>query len=114
VNETRLAAIATEAAEQSERLTVPPVGPPRRLAALLEGWPEGRRLFAAVERADCAHLAPARERAALLVGPEGGLTQPELDAIRARPFSVLVSLGPRILRAETASIAGLAILQARG
>ena len=114
VNEARLAAIAMEAAEQSERLTVPAVAPPRRMTALLGGWPDGRRLLAAVERADCPRLAPTRERAALLVGPEGGFTEPELDAIRARPFSVLVSLGPRILRAETASIAGLAILQARG
>ena len=114
MNEARLAAIATEAAEQCERLTVPSIGPPRPLAALLAGWPEGRRLFVAIERADCAHLAPAAGCAGLLVGPEGGFTEPELDAVRARPFSVPVSLGPRILRAETASIAGLAILQARG
>ena len=114
VNEARLTAIAMEAAEQSERLTVPSIESSRRLAALLEGWPDGRRLFVAVERANCPFLAPTGERAALLVGPEGGFTEPELDAIRARPFSVPVSLGPRILRAETASIAGLAILQARG
>jgi 16S rRNA (uracil1498-N3)-methyltransferase len=51
---------------------------------------------------------------ALLVGPEGGFSPAELDALRARPFVVPVSLGPRVLRAETASIAGLALLQACG
>ena len=113
VNAARLTAIATEAAEQSERLTVPRIAPVQRLPDLLAAWPGGRTLFAAIERSDAAPLRPGRNAAAavLLVGPEGGFAERELDALRARPFVVPVSLGPRVLRAETASIAGLALLQ---
>jgi len=114
VNAARLTAIATEAAEQSERLTVPRIAPVQRLVDLLSEWSPERTLFAAVERSDAKPLRPGRSTsiAALLVGPEGGFGERELDALRARPFVVPVSLGPRILRAETASIAGLALLQA--
>lgn len=114
VNAARLSAIATEAAEQSERLTVPRVAPLQRLPDLLAEWPAGRSLFAAVERSDAAPLRHhhGASPAALLVGPEGGFAARELDALCARPFVVPVSLGPRILRAETASIVGLALLQA--
>lgn len=112
VNEARLAAIAMEAAEQSERLTVPVIHPPRRLRDVLADWPAARPLHVAAERAGAPHLRPAHGPAALLVGPEGGFAPRELDALRAAPFAVPVSLGPRILRAETASIAGLALLQA--
>jgi 16S rRNA (uracil1498-N3)-methyltransferase len=114
INAARMTVIATEAAEQSERLTVPRVVPLQRLPDLLAEWPAGRTLFAAIERSDAAPLRPRQggNMAALLVGPEGGFSERELDALRARPFVVPVSLGPRILRAETASIAGLALLQA--
>jgi 16S rRNA (uracil1498-N3)-methyltransferase len=111
MNAARLTAIATEAAEQCERLTVPVLHPPRRLAAVLADWPAGRRLFAAIERSDSARLRPAGGPRALLVGPEGGLAPAELDALRAHCLVTPVSLGPRILRAETACIAGLALLQ---
>jgi 16S rRNA (uracil1498-N3)-methyltransferase len=103
----RLRAIAIEAAEQSERLTVPVVHAPQTLAALLAAWPADHPLAAAIERAHAP--APADQRA-LLVGPEGGFSLGELDALRAAPFIQGVSLGPRILRAETAAIAGLALL----
>ena len=112
VNEARLAAIATDAAEQSERLTVPRIHQPRRLADLLASWPADRALFAAVERQATPGLAAAQGPAALLIGPEGGFTEGELDALARHPSVVRVSLGPRILRAETAAIAGLALLQA--
>jgi 16S rRNA (uracil1498-N3)-methyltransferase len=111
VNETRLHAIAVEAAEQCERLSVPEIRPPRPLAAILRDWPKERRLYAAVERAEARPLGGARGPAALLVGPEGGFTPAELDALGTHPFVVPVTLGPRILRAETAAIAGLALLQ---
>lgn len=112
INPDRLAAIAGEAAEQSERLTVPRIDPPRPLAAVLDDWPAGRPLVAALERRDAPPIRPVRGPAALLVGPEGGFTPAELDTLMTRPFVVPVTLGPRILRAETAGIAGLALLQA--
>lgn len=115
VNEVRLAAIATEAAEQCERLTLPRLESAQPLVALLEGWPADRPLFAAIERAtEAAPLRPVHGKAGLLVGPEGGFTPAELDAIGNRPLVTIVQLGPRILRAETACLAGLALLQGPG
>ena len=112
VNEQRLVAIAIEAAEQCERLTVPSIVAPLSLGALLAGWPADRPLFAAIERAHASPLAPVRTPAGLLVGPEGGFTSAELDGLAARAFVRVASLGPRILRAETAAIVGLALLGA--
>jgi 16S rRNA (uracil1498-N3)-methyltransferase len=114
VNLARLHAIATEAAEQSERLTVPAIHEPRPLAVLLQSWPVDRRLVVAAERTQAPPIVPTREPAALLVGPEGGFAPAELDALRRHPLVTLMSLGPRILRAETAAIAGLARLQGPG
>jgi 16S rRNA (uracil1498-N3)-methyltransferase len=115
VNLERLRAIATEAAAQSERLTVPQVEEPRPLPDLLGAWPRERRLAAALERVAAPPAAPAATAAptALLVGPEGGFTARELDVLGATPFIQPVSLGPRVLRADTAAIAGLALLLAR-
>ena len=112
-NPARLAAIAIEAAEQSERLSVPDIDAPRPLDAVLEHWPAGRVLVAAVERRDLRGVPPQAGPAALLVGPEGGFTAAELDGPLRAAFVVAASLGPRILRAETAAIVGLALLQAR-
>jgi 16S rRNA (uracil1498-N3)-methyltransferase len=109
VNLERLAAIATEAAEQCERLTVPEIRPPVTLAALMAGWPE-RPLFVADERRTAGLLAPVRIPCALMTGPEGGFTDSELEAIASQPLVTRVSLGRRILRAETAVVAGLALL----
>jgi len=113
INEARLAAIAIEAAEQCERLTIPALLPPRPLPDLLGDWPRNRVLAAALERVP--DLPSPRDVAAgaLLVGPEGGFTAGELDVMRATPFIQAVSLGPRILRAETAALAGLALLLSR-
>lgn len=111
MNADRLTAIATEAAEQSERLTVPLLASLRPLPDLLADWPSERRLVAAVERTTAPGIMPVHGPVALLVGPEGGFSPAELDAMRARPFVTPVSFGPRILRAETACIAGLALLQ---
>ncbi len=112
VNLARLEAIAREAAEQSERLSLPELHAPQPLPALLAGWPGGRRLVAAIERADAPPVAAKPGPAALIVGPEGGFAAAELDVLRAHPFVEPATLGPRILRAETAAIAGLALLQA--
>ncbi|MEE3501523.1 16S rRNA (uracil(1498)-N(3))-methyltransferase [Acidiphilium acidophilum] len=114
VNRERLGAIATEAAEQCERLSVPEVREPLELARFLAAFPEGRELFVAAERRDAPPLAMMRhlQASALLVGPEGGFAPGELDGMARHGFVTPVSLGPRILRAETAAIAGLARLLA--
>ncbi len=112
VNLARLAAIAMEAAEQSERLTIPALQPPRRLPDVLADWPVGRPLVAAIERSDAPPPPRGLGKAALLIGPEGGFSPAEIALLRSRPFLVPASLGPRVLRAETAAIAGLALLLA--
>ncbi len=113
VNLDRMAAIAAEAAEQCERLTVPLVLPPAPLERVLSDWPTGRTLFAALERDDAAASLPftLRGPAAVLIGPEGGFTDAEQRRLRAHPSIMPASLGPRVLRAETAAIVGLALLQ---
>ena len=114
VNAQRLEAIAIEAAEQSERLTVPLLHPARPLHEALADWPADRLLFAATERAVAPPLRPARGPAALLIGPEGGVGPRDCALLERYAFVRPVSLGPRILRAETASIVGLALLLAPG
>lgn len=115
VNTGRLAAIARGAAEQCERLSVPEVREAAPLHAVLDSW-DGMRLFVAAERRDAPPIAAAvratRLPLAWLVGPEGGFDRAELDDLARRPFVSPVSLGPRILRAETAAVSGLAVLQA--
>ena len=110
INEARLRAIAIEAAEQCERLTIPVLHKAASLAEGLAAWPAGRILAAAIERAPGNPPAQTVRAGGLLVGPEGGFTPAELDVMRAKPFIQAVSLGPRILRAETAALAGLALL----
>jgi 16S rRNA (uracil1498-N3)-methyltransferase len=109
VNLERLRAIAIEAAEQCERQDVPEIRPPVPVMQLLQTWPN-RPLFVADERRDSPLLGAVSGPCALMVGPEGGFTDAELEAIAAKPQVMRVSLGSRILRAETATIAGLALL----
>lgn len=111
-NTERLAAIARAAAEQCERLSVPEVKETQPLHTVLDAW-RGGRILAAAERRESAPIAAlAVGSEALLIGPEGGFTGAELDDLAARPIVSLCQLGPRILRAETAAVAGLAALQA--
>ncbi len=121
VNVERLRANAVEAAEQSERLTVPEVRAPLVLDRLLGDWPTGRRLLMCDETGGGPPIAevlgsldPAARGAswAILVGPEGGFAAAELDAIRRMTDVMAVGLGPRILRADTAALAALACWQA--
>jgi 16S rRNA (uracil1498-N3)-methyltransferase len=112
VNMDRLRSIAVEAAEQSERLTVPLLHEPRKLADVLASWPDGRALWAALERGDAQPIRTAGGPAGLLIGPEGGFGPHDRALLDRLPFIKPISLGPRILRAETAAIAGLALLQA--
>ena len=116
-NVARLAAIAVEAAEQTGRLDAPQVCAPERLAAVLAAWPTERALMFCDEAGDAAPalaaLRTGREGPwAILIGPEGGFSADERAAIRALPAAVPVSLGPRILRADTAAIAALTLWQA--
>ena len=115
LNAERAATVVTEAAEQCARTALPDVAAVSRLDTLLDEWPQERHLFFADEEggepaadAFCYAEGPA----ALLIGPEGGLDDAERAAIRAHPASVAISLGPRILRGETAAIAGMAVWMA--
>lgn len=112
----RLQTIATEAAEQCERLDVPVIDEPVELAHLLADWPAGTPLLFCDERAPgpplLQALADLMPPAGLLIGPEGGFDPAEREDLLARPAVRQVSLGPRILRAETAALAALATCQA--
>ncbi len=112
LNLDRFSAIAREASEQCERLSVPEICPAMPLYTLLEAWNPVEKLHAAIERSGAHSPAPSSNGTALLVGPEGGFSPTELDVMRRTPFVEAVGLGPRILRAETACIVGLALLQA--
>lgn len=157
VNEERLVANAIEAAEQSERLSVPEIGTPLALEKALAAWPKDRTLYFCDEGGDARSIAealrtippppagggktvvrsatvlgegdgdetlpranaarshaPSREGRgeAILTGPEGGFDPKERAMLRALPFVVPVTLGPRILRADTAALAALTIWQA--
>jgi 16S rRNA (uracil1498-N3)-methyltransferase len=116
-NVERLAAIAAEAAEQTGRLDVPAIEAPVRLGALLADWPAERSLMFCDEAGEAPPALEAlagRTEAAwgVLIGPEGGFSPAERALIRAAPSAVAVSLGPRILRADTAAIAALTLWQA--
>jgi 16S rRNA (uracil1498-N3)-methyltransferase len=111
-NTDRLRAHMIEAAEQCDRTALPELADPVKLPALLRDWPTDRTLFFADETGGEPAAAAMRARpgpSAILIGPEGGFDDAERDAIRALPEAVGVSLGPRILRADTAAAAAVAI-----
>jgi 16S rRNA (uracil1498-N3)-methyltransferase len=121
VNVERLRAHAIEAAEQTERLSVPEVRPPVDLMRLLSEWPAERRLLMCDETgggppiADVLRGLDDTARAApwgIVIGPEGGFAGGELTALRRMKNVLAVGLGPRILRADTAALAALACWQA--
>lgn len=105
-----------DAAEQCERLSIPELLEPVALQKLGEIWPQDRTLLVAAERRNAVPLADAATRAALplgiIIGPEGGFEPQELDGLLNLPISIPVNLGPRILRAETAAISALGVIQA--
>ncbi|WAT17853.1 16S rRNA (uracil(1498)-N(3))-methyltransferase [Aurantiacibacter sp. MUD11] len=120
LNPERARTIVTEAAEQCARTALPRLAEPQKLDALLRDWPEDRLLFFADEdggdpASDAFAFTKYPERgegqhkAALLVGPEGGFDDAEREAIRALEQARPISLGPRILRGETAAIAATAL-----
>ncbi|MDQ2859263.1 MAG: 16S rRNA (uracil(1498)-N(3))-methyltransferase [Pseudomonadota bacterium] len=113
----RLTAIAVEAAEQTGRLDVPEVLPPRTLAKVLADWRPERRLMFCDEGGEAPPALDALAGAAggpwaILIGPEGGFSPAERARVRALAAAVPVSLGPRILRADTAAIAAMTLWQA--
>lgn len=118
VNVDRLRVNAIEAAEQSERLTVPEIREAQLLPGLLEDWPAGRGLIFCDEAGDAPPIAEAlaasgpRAGWGVLTGPEGGFAPSERDRIRAHASVIPVTLGPRVMRADTAALAALAVWQA--
>lgn len=115
LNLDRLRAHMVEAAEQCGRTALPDLAEPVKLSAMLRDWPTGRTLFFADETGGAnAHDAMRAHRGpgAVLIGPEGGFDADERDAIRAVPGAVGISLGPRILRAETAAAAAVSLWMA--
>ena len=117
VKSERLLANAIEAAEQCGILRVPEIVEPEKLAKLLDRWDEGRRLIFADEQAP--HVSPVEALKtlkpgplAVLIGPEGGFEREERAALLAKPFVLPISLGPRVMRADTAAVAALALVNA--
>ncbi|MEQ1953874.1 16S rRNA (uracil(1498)-N(3))-methyltransferase [Mesorhizobium sp. CN2-181] len=113
----RLRANAVEAAEQCGVLAVPEVAEALRLDRLLAGWDKDRRLIFCDEDASTDNPLPAlraisEQKLGLLIGPEGGFSDDERKTLRALPFVTAIPLGPRILRADTAGVAALALVQA--
>ena len=115
LNTERARTITTEAAEQCARTALPDIAEPLKLEALLRDWPADRTLFFADEEGGDAAadaFVYSDGPAAILIGPEGGFDDAEREAIRAHPQASPISLGPRILRGETAAIAALSVWMA--
>jgi len=119
IKQDRMKANAIEAAEQCEVLGVPEVFEPVSLEQLIADWPQvhkGRKLIVADEEEKSASPIEVLGRLegqmlGLLIGPEGGFSKEERALLKKQSFVVPISLGPRILRADTAAVAGLAVIQ---
>lgn len=116
VRSDRLQSVVVEAAEQTERMDIPVVEDDMPLLKALDAWPDDRPVYYCDEAGDAK---PMRETlsekasgpAGILIGPEGGFSPQERERMRSLPFIVPVTLGPRILRAETAAVAALTLWQ---
>lgn len=113
----RLQANAVEAAEQCGILAIPEVREAQKFTALLSSWDKERLLIFCDESAETNNPLPALQtiserKLGLLIGPEGGFSEDERKQLYALPFVTAIPLGPRILRADTAAVAALAVMQA--
>ena len=113
----KMAANVIEAAEQCGVLAVPGIRPPVKLDRLLAEWEKDRQLIfcdedSATNNPLSALQALTETKLGLLVGPEGGFSEAERKMLRALPFVTPIPLGPRILRADTAAVTALAVIQA--
>lgn len=116
----KMQANAVEAAEQCERLDVPEVTEIQSLKTLLKTWPEGRHIMfcdesfsdiTALEALLSVDKKATKKPWAIFIGPEGGFSETERTLIKARPETTVVSLGPRILRADTAAVVAMSLWQ---
>jgi 16S rRNA (uracil1498-N3)-methyltransferase len=116
VNLDRMRANVIEAAEQCNLVFVPEVMEPVKLPKLIAEWEQGRALVYCDETAVIASpleaLRPLQAPAAVLIGPEGGFTPEEKTLLTSLPFVTAISLGPRIMRADTAAVAAMTLMQA--
>ena len=116
VNLERMRANVIEAAEQCNLVFVPEIAEPEKLEKVLATWEKGRALVYGDETADVANplaaLRGLRPPAAVLIGPEGGFTEAEKALLTSCAFVTRISMGPRIMRADTAAVAALALMQA--
>lgn len=113
LNETRVKKQIQEAAEQCERLDIPKLEPLLKLDQFLRNWSDGIPLYTALERSDKEPLCSASSSCAILIGPEGGFSDDEKEMLLNNPKVTAVTLGERILRAETAALYALSILSSR-
>ncbi|MEL6664694.1 MAG: 16S rRNA (uracil(1498)-N(3))-methyltransferase [Pseudomonadota bacterium] len=112
----RFESLAIEAAEQTERMDIPSVHEARALPKLLSEWDSDRLLIFCDESSQAAPIETyskqLREKpAAILIGPEGGFSPKEREMLRSLEFVIPITLGPRILRAETAVVSALTLWQ---
>ncbi len=113
LNLERARTVTIEAAEQCARTALPSLEAPQKLEAMLRDWPQNRTLFFADETRDAVPATKAfnaaQTPAALLIGPEGGFDDEERAMLLAHPMVTPITLGPRILRGETAAIAAISL-----
>ena len=119
VSHKRMSNYAVSASEQTARLSVPEIFPPARLKAVINSWPRDRHLLVCDETGSGGSIIKTLSmkafnnvsRWAILIGPEGGFEKTEINFLSNQKFVTLVSLGPRLLRADTAAIAALSCWQ---
>jgi 16S rRNA (uracil1498-N3)-methyltransferase len=119
INEAKLSAISIEAAQQCERLSLPVIDPLAPLERTLSSWPKERKLIFGDESGvagNARDLLPGLKSGSygVLIGPEGGFSEGELVLLRSLPYVSGMCMGPGILRADTAAVAALALVQAFG